>query len=801
MAGFSGQTEINTNDTFEDLEDSLEKGLKRAANSLSGIGKNAGKDKIANSGRVWRPVLINSFTTDRTKKNNGGQRVRLTNTAEHAATVDEGRDRGAEKPPVAALIPWVLDHFGRYHKQHGPRRPPDNDSNNINNTANTDDDNTNFGESEKKDYRIQFKGRSRSFAEGEARAAFTGSEEAREVFDRFETVLAIRSEKEAQEVRRILNRVLEERSDRVDKNMERYLDRVLGQLKQIEAKHRKDAIDVKVQFPRIEESTVNIDADKFIKPENNNFPGNYQDTFVGQRLIVDAPDGGLRDLPDIVEGKIIGIDTGVYKIKIRGEKGGIFIDPKKDNPEWGVLALERWESKPRADQRDNIMRAYDNVPNGGTATEVDGMLSGLSQDWKQDLDDTFERMLDNTLQTYQMKKMVDRLEAFADYSHQPNNDSAGNVTQSNGGNVKVSQGWVLAMRESSPQTHGTHENTMSHEFMHTWLFGNFLGYNKNHAKGYTQGQPLPFEFGPDGEAKRLDHDDAYHFMLHDYSDHKLIDSNDSDNAPIGYDNIIDDVDDQIKNTDWSNKIIMEETAKDYDDDVNTATEAEMFDLDDGRIEQGDYINISPANDNSGMNIETWEVASDGVIRTATGNPNGLVVIDRASQDSKRIDVDKDTHELVNYDFLSVRRPPGHNADTSYQEAQSYLKTDMNDEPVKAFAEAVNRAWYAQVRFQDKSKFNKLSHEQKIISVRGDSYSTINAHETATTIHGAMMSVTSKRRKGTWYSRKSDVKQALHSHPYLVVAWLNLFEPSDAAEEALPDGLLDDLDDALDNRGI
>ena len=89
--------------------------------------------------------------------------------------------------------------------------------------------------------RINFSGSVRSMFDGWARAAFSGSETAREVSERFSTVLAVRNEEEVEEVRSVLSEV--EAREALTTSQKSAIRRVRAELVEAESEFWLDATD------------------------------------------------------------------------------------------------------------------------------------------------------------------------------------------------------------------------------------------------------------------------------------------------------------------------------------------------------------------------------------------------------------------------------------------------------------------------------------------------------------------------------------------------------------------------------
>lgn len=110
MSKLNFSVSVSDGDLTKRLRKSLNDGMRDSADSLLDSGEKTAKNAIQKRGRVWRKELMNSFEQDNSKSGSGRRAV-LRNVATHAAPVEYGAQYGMRGPPIAALIPWILDKW------------------------------------------------------------------------------------------------------------------------------------------------------------------------------------------------------------------------------------------------------------------------------------------------------------------------------------------------------------------------------------------------------------------------------------------------------------------------------------------------------------------------------------------------------------------------------------------------------------------------------------------------------------------------------------------------------------------
>ena len=110
-----GSLDFSVSVDDDKIPERLRKGLKSAlrdiGDDLLDEGEDAAQKKIQTEGRVWRKELRQSFERDNSLVGGGDRVAVLRNVAPHASPVEYGAVYGARGPPVAALIPWIMDKW------------------------------------------------------------------------------------------------------------------------------------------------------------------------------------------------------------------------------------------------------------------------------------------------------------------------------------------------------------------------------------------------------------------------------------------------------------------------------------------------------------------------------------------------------------------------------------------------------------------------------------------------------------------------------------------------------------------
>ncbi|MFC6717892.1 hypothetical protein ACFQGT_09655 [Natrialbaceae archaeon GCM10025810] len=92
------------------IKSSIKDGMRDAGYEILETGEDVAQDRIRAKGRIWKRELINSFEPQNHKAPKGRWLV-LRNISEHAAPVEEGATYTKRGPPIAALIPWILEKW------------------------------------------------------------------------------------------------------------------------------------------------------------------------------------------------------------------------------------------------------------------------------------------------------------------------------------------------------------------------------------------------------------------------------------------------------------------------------------------------------------------------------------------------------------------------------------------------------------------------------------------------------------------------------------------------------------------
>jgi len=108
---------ISTDDVdrmASELEDDLNDVIDESARELRGIGLEAAKDHIRKHDKVWTNEVLNSWVPLETTSIGGAAGVTLygfQNFADHAGVVNDGATYTDKKPPVDALMPYVISEM------------------------------------------------------------------------------------------------------------------------------------------------------------------------------------------------------------------------------------------------------------------------------------------------------------------------------------------------------------------------------------------------------------------------------------------------------------------------------------------------------------------------------------------------------------------------------------------------------------------------------------------------------------------------------------------------------------------
>lgn len=110
------RVDVQNKDVADDIEDAIEDGIRDSVgltnkNSLNDEIIDAAKQKILDHERRWRGDLLESFDVRTQRMGKSSYVVTIENDEEYARTTEYGRTPGEEKPPLAALIPWVEKHL------------------------------------------------------------------------------------------------------------------------------------------------------------------------------------------------------------------------------------------------------------------------------------------------------------------------------------------------------------------------------------------------------------------------------------------------------------------------------------------------------------------------------------------------------------------------------------------------------------------------------------------------------------------------------------------------------------------
>lgn len=108
---------ISTDDVdrmADELEEDIVESLEDSAKEIRKEGREAARDHIRRHDKLWTRELLNSWVPYQTKSAGGSAGVILMgfqNYADHAAAIDQGAVYTNKKPPVDALMPYVIENY------------------------------------------------------------------------------------------------------------------------------------------------------------------------------------------------------------------------------------------------------------------------------------------------------------------------------------------------------------------------------------------------------------------------------------------------------------------------------------------------------------------------------------------------------------------------------------------------------------------------------------------------------------------------------------------------------------------
>lgn len=465
---------------------------------------------------------------------------------------------------------------------------------------------------------------------------------------------------------------------------------------------------------------------------------------------------------DLGKGVVINVGTDGIRIRLDRDRSVISVDYDIPNFE-RITSGQRWGDVPRADRRSLI------VDNWGNNDETPSSVPGSSYSFGE-LNQSQQEELNNAMGT-----LVDRARGDNDLLYM----RGVNRTEAQGKILtpKRTQGVVFPKQMVEPSRRDnvfgirgnafgdqTAQEVAYHESAH--LIGSASGFARPPGGGHSENFSPPFVRFNIDESTGNSIDTSFHpnpiaLMNHNEDDYNTVQwTGIQDGAPRGYEKIIDEVPGQIDDQDTSTTIVSNPDAPDY------------LDPKDGDRETGDKWVI----DRPGSMFEDVAVLQDTEPIPALEGGEYKVKI---NENEEFLAFDEN-NELIDGEMVEWQREE-RDIDVSQENAQSFLQTDMDDEPLQAYYEAVNRAWYAQV-VANSREFNGGADERNEYAIDSRGYSNTNADETAATMHQIMNSeITDEQETLEGISRIDIIASR---HPYLMRAWLNLFNPSTEAGNEL-----------------
>ena len=98
-------------DAVDELEEDIQEAADEAAKQTRKAGLREAKHVIRTNDRVWNREVLNNWVPVRRNIGNGMKTYGFVNYADHARVVDEGATYTDKKPPIEALMPYVMSNF------------------------------------------------------------------------------------------------------------------------------------------------------------------------------------------------------------------------------------------------------------------------------------------------------------------------------------------------------------------------------------------------------------------------------------------------------------------------------------------------------------------------------------------------------------------------------------------------------------------------------------------------------------------------------------------------------------------
>lgn len=483
--------------------------------------------------------------------------------------------------------------------------------------------------------------------------------------------------------------------------------------------------------------------------------GDFDEFFYGQKLrVLDLESGAFLD----------GIVIGKFSDRLSVEIDGQLVEiPWDGGSSWRLLAGQSWDDLFPADQRDLIYSLFEQVNRGPNMDTPYGMayeqlpLADLDA-----IDETYLKFVDSNKDSRSAMRATERLRQIGQMPS--DRDENAHILESGppqldgndyfGTQPFVDQGGLYYERNR-------HLDVWNHEFMHLWL--NAQGYDyssdKQHSQlgSYSRGNLLDWTVDQDGFTDDFQlHRDPELFMLY---------SHDNTNNAIEWQHIVETVPDYVDTLDPNpGREIVEQPGSEVFNPINP------------QVREGDQIDI---------------MFDDSVFPTTFQFTNDKPF--QVGPDEWQYEV-RDT-EVNSPDFFSVDsegNPIGSTVDVwermgggvSFQgplDGQQYLATDMQSNPRRAYAEALNRTMYTHI-YARSLEHGTGSEDLGWHTALYDGYGMTNTHETAAVMNQIMRTEVSQVGDRRYVADR--IEKIATVHPYLMETWLNLFEPSGLAKAEL-----------------
>ncbi|ELY47308.1 hypothetical protein C495_03582 [Natronorubrum sulfidifaciens JCM 14089] len=427
-------------------------------------------------------------------------------------------------------------------------------------------------------------------------------------------------------------------------------------------------------------------------------------------------------------------------------------------------AIQPWDDLAPGDQLALILESLDTTVK---TTNVDHWR-GLEY---TDLPAVDREAINNELTDYvttgkdqrSMLRSVERLEQIAQVPE--NRTERGHVGQA--GDARIDGKNYLAMqpfveRDGIDAERNRHLDTYNHEFQHLWLNANGFDYNddKHHSQlaDYERGNLLDWDVDENGYTAD--------YQLHRNPELFALYSHEDTNTPVEWEHIVNEVPGYVDTLDPTGT----------NNSVSSPDPTELLNPSNPQINEGDALEIMwtdqplPAQ---------YEVVSNSPIQVGPDEYQ-YQVREVGVPFEEYISVDGDGNLFDGTIDLWYNNSVSSGFEGPLN-GQQYLNTDMSESPRRAYAEALNRAFYTHIYARSLER-GTGSEDLGWHTALYDGYGTTNVHETAAVMTQVMRTQVSEVNDRKYIA--NNIEQIATVHPYLMETWLNLFEPSDVAKAEL-----------------